>query len=126
MKTILICDDDLFIMQAAKEVLEKAGYKVVTYETCDFLMEKVEKLQPDIILMDLLIPPMGGDNSIKLLKNDPLTRHIPILVFSSDPEIERIFADTDADGYIRKPFDSEEFQAYVSSVMDSAGKHSSA
>jgi CheY-like chemotaxis protein len=122
MKTILICDDDLFIMQVAKEVLEKRGYSVVTFESCDFLMEKVEKLQPDLILMDLLIPPMGGDNSIKLLKNDPLTKHIPILVFSGDPEIEKIFSETDADGYIRKPFEIDQFEEYIEEVFSAVHK----
>ncbi|MFL5764266.1 MAG: response regulator [Bacteroidia bacterium] len=122
MRTILICDDDLFIMQAARELLEKVGYNVETFDSCDFLMEKVEKMQPDLILMDLLIPPMGGDNSIKLLKNDPMTKHIPVLVFSGDPEIEKIYSDTDADGYIRKPFDIDEFQSYIERVLSLPGR----
>jgi CheY-like chemotaxis protein len=122
MRTILICDDDLFIMQAAKEVLERKGYKVVTYESCDFLMEKVEKLQPDMILMDLLIPPMGGDNSIKLLKHDPMTKHIPILVFSGDPEIEKIYLETDADGFIRKPFNIGHFEEYIDRIFTDSYK----
>jgi two-component system cell cycle response regulator DivK len=84
------------------------------------LMEKVEKLQPDMILMDLLIPPMGGDNSIKLLKNDPMTKHIPILVFSGDEEIEKITAETDADGFIRKPFEISQFEDCIRSVFEAA------
>lgn len=117
MKTILICDDDQFIMQVAKEILVKKGYNVSTLETCDLLMEKVEKMQPELILMDLLIPPMGGDNSIKLLKNNPKTKHIPILVFSVDQEIEKITSEIEADGYIKKPFEIKEFEKYIENIF---------
>jgi DNA-binding response OmpR family regulator len=108
-------------MQAAKSALMQKGYNVSTLETCDLLVEKVERMQPDLILMDLLIPPMGGDNSIKLLKNNLKTKHIPILLFSGDQDIEKITSEIEANGFIKKPFNIEEFGENIENAITSNG-----
>ena len=115
MKNILVCDDDKMTLEVTRIILSEKGYKVFTLENCDLLLEKVKKIQPHLILMDLMIEPIGGAASIKLLKNNAKTKDIPILLFSAILEIEKIAAEIDADAYISKPFEVTEFENIIDS-----------
>ncbi|MGZ3883848.1 MAG: response regulator [Bacteroidia bacterium] len=113
MKTILICDDAKFIVEVTKKVLTKKGYNVVTLESCDSLLEETKKHNPDLILMDLMIPPHGGETAIKFLRSDNDTKHIPVLIFSAHLDLEAIATRIGANGYINKPFEMKQLEAIV-------------
>lgn len=123
MKNILVCDDDEMITEVTKIILAKKGYKVFTLENCNRLLKKVAEIQPDLILMDLMIPPAGGRAAIELLRNNTATKDIPVLVFSANQEIEAIAGQIGADGYIQKPFEMTEFENTIENFLAQANKH---
>ncbi len=103
-KLILIYDDDVEILLLCKIIFERQNYRVETRRYCEDIIEDIGHVKPDIILMDLWIPEIGGENAIKLMKNNKNTKHLPIILFSANAQIEKIFKTTQANGYLKKPF----------------------
>jgi CheY-like chemotaxis protein len=112
-KKILIYDDDEEILLLCKIILEKYNYTVQTLPSCDDVITDVQKLKPDIILMDLWIPQVGGEKAVKILKENADTKQIPIYLFSANSDIEEICHRTQADGFIAKPFDLKTFVGII-------------
>jgi DNA-binding NtrC family response regulator len=106
---ILVYEDDQDLLDLSKMILEQRNYKVETRLYCDDIISDISLVKPDLILMDLWIPEIGGENAIKLMKNHKATQHIPVILFSANVGIEDIFKRTNADGFIKKPFEIHEF-----------------
>ncbi len=107
-KTILIFDDDQDILSVCRVILEKQNFHVEIKTYCDNIIEDAITTEPDLILMDLWIPLMGGENAINLLKNNDATQHIPVILFSANTDIAKISKRVNANGFLRKPFDLNE------------------
>lgn len=105
MKTILIFDDDQEILSVCRVILEKHNFQVEIRTFCDKIIQDTIATKPDLILMDLWIPVMGGENAVKLLKNNGVTQHIPVILFSANVDIAKISERANANGFLRKPFD---------------------
>jgi len=114
-KCVLIYDDDQEILFLCKIILEKY-YRVETLFQCKDIIADIEQIKPDFILIDLWIPVLGGKKAITLVKDNPLTRSIPVFIFSANADIEKICIETNANGYISKPFD-------VASLIEIIGRH---
>lgn len=104
-KCILIYEDDPEILFFCKKFLSKHQYRVETLSRCENVISDIESIKPNLILMDLWIPEIGGEKAIAMIKENPGTRHIPVLLFSANAEIKEICKKISADGYIKKPFD---------------------
>jgi DNA-binding NtrC family response regulator len=104
-KRILIFDDDLEILLVCKVILEQQNYHVETRTRCDNIIEDISDAKPDMILMDLWIPEIGGENAINLMKNNKATQHIPVILFSANAEIGKICDRSNANGFLKKPFE---------------------
>lgn len=104
-KCVLIYEDDLDIMQLCKIILTASNYQVETRNTCENIVADVKEVNPDIILMDLWIPEIGGEQAILLVKKEEAFRDIPIVIFSANEELDAICKRIDASGYLKKPFD---------------------
>jgi len=107
-KKVSICDDDLDILELCRYILEKHGYIVATYSSYINMLNEIKQHPPDIILIDLWMPGVGGEEATKNIKSDDLIRHIPVLLFSANSEIEQIASSVNAEGFIKKPFDTKE------------------
>ena len=107
-RCILVCDDDKSTIELLKSILGKEGYTVEAVTNSDKIFFKIDKCKPGLILMDVWMPEIGGELSTHLLKHHKETMDIPILLLSADTEIESIARDSGADGFIRKPFSSQE------------------
>ncbi len=109
MKTILIVEDNLDIHDLIKEILKKEHYNIInSYSGTEALM-LIEKEHIDLILLDLMLPGLNGEEIINKVKN------IPIIVISAkiSPE-DKVNALLDgANDYITKPFDAEELLARI-------------
>ena len=103
-KCVLIYDDDESILFLCKAILAKSDYRVETLLRCENVISDVDRIKPDIILMDLWIPEIGGELSIKILKENADTKHIPVIIFSANSELKEICKKINADGYLEKPF----------------------
>lgn len=104
-KCILIFDDDPEISLVCKIILERQSYMVESRIYCDDIINDISKVKPDLILMDLWIPEIGGENAIKLVKENKDTRHIPVVLLSANAEIEEVCERTGASGFLKKPFE---------------------
>jgi len=106
-RRVLFVDDSEIVLEKAREALTEGGYDVVTAVSAAAAdMHIHADNRPDIIILDVMMPMLDGDKKAKMLKEDSLTREIPILLLSSKPEDElaRLARESGADGFIRKPF----------------------
>lgn len=112
-KCVLVYEDDLEISFLCKTILRKPNRRIEMRMKCDNIISDIEQIHPDVILMDLWIPEMGGEKAVSLMKNNPETRHIPAILFSANPDIEKIGRKVNADGFIKKPFDIAELREII-------------
>jgi CheY-like chemotaxis protein len=118
MKNILICDDSFEIAEVTKAILEGAGYHVEVFNCCqDSIVHDVMELKPDLILMDLWMGDIGGEEAILRLKADPGTKSIPVLVFTALLYSEKVVNATRADGFIDKPYALEKLLGTISNIF---------
>ena len=108
-KCILIYEDDQEIVLLCKTILIKNHYRVESFSSCENVLSDLEKIKPDLILMDLWIPEIGGEKAIIKIKENPTSHQIPVILFSANSDIEEICKKINADGYIQKPFDIHTF-----------------
>lgn len=82
MTKILLADDSKFLRMATERALLRAGYEVTTAGNGMQAIELARKEQPDLILLDMLLPKMTGLEVLKALKKDPLTKEIAVVAFT--------------------------------------------
>lgn len=116
-KCILIFDDDAELLMVCKIILEKKNYMVQTRLFCDDILKDCKEVSPDIILMDLWIPKIGGEKAINLIKENPATIHIPVILFSANAEINIVEKRAKADGVLKKPFDINVLLATIENTL---------
>lgn len=104
-KKILIVDDDLAILEVIKIILEENNYEVAAISDAFLVQNAIEKLQPDIILLDIWMSGFDGRDIVKELKTKENTKNIPILLVSANNDTEKIAKEAGADGFLAKPFD---------------------
>ena len=116
-KCILIYDDDVEILEVCKIILHNKNYRVETLSNCENIIADIDLLKPDVILMDLWIPKIGGENAINKMHNNNFTKHIPVILFSANDDIEKIVERTNANGYLKKPFDISTFMQTIEKLI---------
>lgn len=115
-KHVLIIDDSELVLAMAKDALGDAGFEVATatngIEANRYIFSRN---QPDLIIMDIMMPMLDGNKKAKLLKENEMSRNIPILLLSSksDEEMRKLSEEAGAEGYILKPFSPSEIVAKV-------------
>jgi DNA-binding response OmpR family regulator len=114
-KCVLICEDDYSITELARYVLEEKGYRVIVLQNTDGIFPIIEKAKPDLILLDLWMPGLSGEEVTRRLKSDKKTRAIPVIIMSANKDTARIAKQSGADGYLAKPFDI----AHLENLVDS-------
>lgn len=119
-KKIFVCDDDMGIVDVVKIVLEEAGYTVVTTADSENAIKKIRKLVPDLILIDLWMPGLGGEQIIPMLKKDKATARIPVIVISASKDTREVAERAGADGFLYKPFDISDLEAIVKKYLEAA------
>jgi len=115
MKTVLVIEDNLEIRENTAEILELAGYKVITVDNGNEGLVIATTQHPDIVLCDIMMPGINGYQVMKEIRNNPLTAGIPFIYVSARAEKAevKIAMDLGADGYVRKPFDIRELMEAI-------------
>lgn len=108
-KSILVVDDEPDIMEIATVRLRHLGYKILTAFDAEEALTLLQNNTPELIILDLLLPNMQGDELCRCLKSDAKFKTIPIILFTASAvrvldKVEEI----GADDYIIKPFEPEE------------------
>ena len=112
-KCILIYEDNQEILVLCKTILTRNHYHVETRLRCENVINDIDTIQPDLVLMDLWIPEIGGEKAVSLMKENPAICNIPVLLFSANADIKDICKRINADGYLEKPFDIKSFVATI-------------
>lgn len=110
---ILVYDDDQEILTMCMLVLKKFQYQVKALSRCENVISDIEDYKPDLILMDLWIPEIGGEKAVELIKGDSKLSQIPVLLFSANADIKDICKRVNADGYITKPFNLKDLKKAI-------------
>lgn len=105
MKRILVCDDDLDILEILDYALTDSGWEVVTSFNVDNIIDKVESARPSVIIMDNWIPGVGGIEATQTIKNHPVFKNIPVIYSTANNDIEILVKKAGADLSLAKPFD---------------------
>ena len=95
------------------KIISQKHYKVETRATCDNIINDIKSVGPDVILMDLWIPKIGGEKAILNMCENPNQKEIPVLLFSANDDIDKISKKTGANGYLQKPFDIVNFKKII-------------
>ena len=106
-KKVFIADDDEAIVRSLCKMLELSGFQVEACLDAKEILPTVKSFKPQIILLDLLMPHLGGFEICEMLNNDQETQGIPIIVVSSVAgytDIKKAFK-LGVIGYINKPYD---------------------
>ena len=109
MKRILICKDNAMTAQLFRAALKTGPYVIHVLESATSIIEDTVAFSPDLILMDLRIPGVSGEQAIQLLRADDNTKAIPILLHSANAQIETIAEELGV-GFVGKPFSIKQFR----------------
>jgi twitching motility two-component system response regulator PilH len=107
---ILICDDSQTDLNQLKQALEGANCILVTASNGEEAVSKAKAEKPDVIFLDIVMPGMDGFSACRSLRDDPQTKHIPVIFVSSKQQkADRVWAQMQgAKDLIGKPYKAQE------------------
>jgi DNA-binding response OmpR family regulator len=119
-KKILVVDDEVDLVKTIQFSLELGGYKVLVSYNGEDALNQARKENPDLILLDIMLPKLDGYKVCRLLKFDEQYKHIPILMMTAKTqEKDKLMGkETGANEYITKPFDMEELMEKVKTYLN--------
>lgn len=104
-RRILVVEDNAKNLKLVRDVLEYAGYEVIAAESGERGLELAAEQTPDLVLMDLQLPGMDGNETLRRLRDDPDTKDVPVVAvtaFAMQTDRDRAF-ETGFDGFVEKP-----------------------
>ncbi len=125
--TVLLVEDDAAICEMLRPPLRKAGFDVLEAGEVGQARTIVLEQPPDLILLDWMLPDVSGIDWARTLKQEPLTKEIPIIMLTARGEEEdRVKGlDVGADDYVTKPFSPRELVARMKAVLRRTTPHAS-
>lgn len=117
--TILVIDDDKITAKSLQHFLHQKNYQVITIPNAEKGLEKAQTENPDLILLDIMMPGMNGYQFLSLLKQDKSTANIPVIILSSLSRETDILEGLDkgADDYIIKPYSPQVLMSKVTKIL---------
>src|SRR6267143_4046719 len=116
---VLIVEDERDIRDLVLFHLEREGFQVSSASSGEEALRQVRHASPDLVLLDLMLPAMGGLEVCRKLRQDPATVALPIVMLTAKgDEVDRVLGlELGADDYIVKPFSPKELLARVRAVL---------
>jgi twitching motility two-component system response regulator PilH len=120
-RRILLLDDSPITLELTRGVLEERGYAVGMSANLQEFQSQLEQFQPEIILTDLMMPDVSGQDIVRVLKHNFHTEKIPIVLCSSRPDAELapIAEAAGADGYLSKSHGMEKLGDLLDELCES-------
>ncbi|MBW2411241.1 MAG: response regulator [Deltaproteobacteria bacterium] len=119
-KEILIVDDEPSIVVPVQFLMQQQGYTVLVAEDGHDALDMIYKYQPDLVLLDIMLPGIDGYEVCEIVRLNPKLRNVKIIFLTAkgrEVEIAKGLA-LGADAYITKPFSNAELVAKVKSVLE--------
>ena len=116
---VLVVEDEPDIAEVLQFNLERAGFAVTVERRGDSALEAIRRRQPDLVVLDLMLPGLDGLELARLLKRDPATSGLPLVMLTAKgEELDRIVGlELGADDYIAKPFSPREVVLRIKAVL---------
>jgi phosphate regulon transcriptional regulator PhoB len=116
---MLVVDDEPDIIELVSYNLKKEGFDVSSASDGEEALAKIRKGDFDLLILDLMLPGIQGMELCRILRNDPKTAHIPIIMLTAKgEEVDRVLGlEIGADDYMTKPFSPRELVARVKAVL---------
>jgi CheY-like chemotaxis protein len=123
-KRILIVEDQPPIVNMLKMRLEAHDYEVITAGDGQEGLERAQKENPSLIILDVMLPKLSGYKVCQLLKADPKYNPIPIIISSgrTPQEIKKVSQEVGADAFVSKPFEAEVLLAKMKELLEKKSK----
>lgn len=117
---VLVVDDDPTALLFASSIIRKAGYRVYQAASGNEALSQVKEHQPDLVLLDVMLPDINGLEVCKTIKKDKSLKNIFVLLFSAlqtDSQDKALGLETGADGYLVKPVHQRELIAQIQAML---------
>ena len=125
MHRVLVVDDESDVTELLQYRLEQEGYRVATLNDPLGFAVKVREFEPDLMLLDIMMPELSGIQLCRIVRADPLMKDIPVIFLSARGEVEdRIKGlEAGAEDYLSKPFNTNELLLRISKMLSRSGAH---
>jgi DNA-binding response OmpR family regulator len=121
-KRVLIADDEPNIVASLEFLMEQAGFEVKLAANGQEALELVASFRPDLVLLDVMMPVKNGYEVCQILKSDPATRAVKVVMLSAkgrDVEVAKGL-ELGADAYVTKPFSTRDLVAQIRDMLGAA------
>ncbi|MFW6337332.1 MAG: response regulator [Alkalispirochaetaceae bacterium] len=121
---VLVVDDETDILELIRYNLQKEGYRVTTVKTGEEGLKLTRELEPDVLVLDLMLPGLDGLTVCNRLKREESTRSIPVIMLTAKAEDADIVTGLElgADDYVTKPFSPKVLTARIRAVLRRTGE----
>lgn len=116
-KKILICDDDEGILDVLELILEDTGHTIIPEQNSLNVKPLLDKQKPDLVILDLWMPVLSGDQLLGMIRNNPSYSDVPVIIISASRDGEEIAKNHGASAFIAKPFDYENSLSVVNKLL---------
>lgn len=114
---IMICDDDQSILDVLQMLLESEDFEVIAEIDSTQLINKMQTYSPDILLLDLWMPVLTGDEVLKSLRQIEEFKFIPVIVLSASVDARSIAQGAGATDFLPKPFDMDDLILKIKQLL---------
>jgi len=116
---VLIVDDERDLVRLLEFNLQEAGFETVSAYTGEEALQKVRQRVPDLVVLDLMLPDISGNEVCRQLRAFPRTRHVPVLMLTArTDEVDRVVGfEVGADDFVTKPFSVRELVLRIRAIL---------
>ena len=120
---VLIVDDERDLVRLLEFNLQEAGFETVSAYTGEEALQKVRQRVPDLVVLDLMLPDISGNEVCRQLRAFPRTRHVPVLMLTArTDEVDRVVGfEVGADDFVTKPFSVRELVLRIRAILRRGG-----
>lgn len=113
----MICDDDEGILDLLELVLRDEGYETIPEINSLNVAQIVDREHPDLLLLDLWMPVLSGDQVLRTLRDNPKTQKLPVIIISASNDGKSIAMNAGATDFVSKPFDLDKLVNQVKNLL---------
>lgn len=120
MTKIMVVDDDEDFTNLYKKTLRRAGFDTIAINQSSVAIEMAYLVKPDIFVIDLMMPDINGFQLCRMIRADPVTKRIPIIIVTAltDQDSKRIAMDAGANDYLTKPFHIDDLKSRINALLE--------